>query len=225
MAFIINNATFGDNGLQLGAEQFVRFLPFGPVWNKIRIVLLYSFSSAPADNDPGCYLGVCKNGLALYDSNCIDAVYIGLGVNRAWGVGVSNPYPYVYQNLGSSGYNGTFQRVNGTSTMLGTSTYGTFYASHTLAFRSILVMDITKPTTATQITTTSTGRNDITPQTRATAIAAAENEAAPGTTTTQQYSASYNLIRTDRDWNCVFIAGTRCVPSINIYSVTISRFL
>jgi len=220
MAFICEFIP-GDKSIQLGAEQIVRALPFGPVWNKIRIGVQYHWNCAVlpyALTLPGFYVGACTNGLAYYNDNCLSAIFISNSIaNSATYTAGAAPYIGTNSSYGLSGY----QKAGTTiTTLLSSTSYSSHRASCSPAFRTAGFYDIAK--TATGATIQGWAQTNSTDQTAALFRAALENESSPASMTGSAAVGSNLTVTTD--WNSIFIAWTRCEHTLNICGLSIARF-
>lgn len=223
MAFI-TDIFAGDKALQIGAEQIVRALPFGPYWTKIRIVVTFNQTSMvlPAAGIRHLAAGVCTGSLAYHDSGCIDAIYGHCASNNPWYY-AGGAIPYCYQNNGSPGYNAVYQKIGTTENVLSTVVPMNPQFSLTNSARSLVAWDFTKASAST-VTGRIWGTNPISDATRSSIMTALENEGAPTSYALWNTASTGTLVRTAMDWNAMFVAYPRCVPAVNIYSISVSRF-
>lgn len=220
MAFIAEFLP-GDKCLQLGQEQAIRALPFGPNWTKIRISVMLSINGmSNLDAAKGLYIGVCTGAKAIYDNDCIDAIYAS-----CFGFSSGSTYNTAGYLTGNSGNSvGPVQKV-GTTTQTFSSQL--VFSSQRVAappslFRTLNMFDFTKNLDGT-MTYYGYYYTTLTDTLRSAYTLAIENTATPTGMTAANQSYACPL-RTVKDWNATFISWPLGLPTVNVYAWSITRF-
>ena len=212
----------GEKAIQLGQEQVIRALPFGPNWTRLRISVLFSINGTSGfAAGRTLYAGVCTGAKAVYDTDCIDALYSGcFGDSTASSYNASG-----YITTGGSGYStGPFQKVGDTSQMF-TNTL-VFSAMKVAAppslYRTLNMWDFIKNTDGT-MSYYGYYFSTLTDTARAAYTLAVEATTTPTGMASANQSAACPL-RTVKDWNAAFFSWNLSVPTVNVYAFTVTRF-
>ena len=114
MAYIVQSL-IGNQGVQLGSEEFLRPMSFGSNWRRIRILCRAQVNTANVmAHDTGLRLGICQGvagGVYTNTSNYIGGEINAEAGSYPWAMHASNNY----QSEGGGGYCSgyTVQKLNG----------------------------------------------------------------------------------------------------------------
>lgn len=220
MAYLVE-VYANDKGIQIGAEEIIRALPFGPYWTKVRVgVLGACYASSSLLWTVALQAGVCTGAKAALEPDCIDAVYAGnLGYSGSYPPVLSGTHLYTSQTLATQ----VWQKVGPTAYYTsGASVSGTRFSATPNAYRSVFTVDITKSTTTNQIVLTTGCQTTTTDISRNQFLINMDTEASPPNTTLS--ATTVTLVRTARDWNAAFVFWPLSAPAAVIYSMAVTRF-
>lgn len=226
MAFILEQF-IADHSIQIGVEDVVRQMPFGNMWQKIRVGVRCAVSS--------CFAGVPGVGMRLGFStgtatknNPTDVVWVENWVGNNPGFGTSGANAYVDTN--SNAYSALAIQKVGTAAQVTIGNWTATYCalSCTPGLHSMMFFDIDRGTVGAasityrvwHMTTTQV----LTDATRNAYLLALENEAAP-TNLNSGSAYTQNLpLRFTKDWTHAFVGWTASSPTLNVYDFSVIRF-
>lgn len=233
MAYITEQFV-GDRSVQLGCEDFVRPMPWGTNWTKIRIgIRLATNGYATIGGWSGCApfprIGVCTGSQATWAGTSTDCmVWTALTWNGTGNYSGSAPNNYYFFTGGSTNV-AMFQKVGSAFNYLASYwSASVCWSANPTALRSCWFLDIYKPSNAfNNITATVYLPNStqvLVDCTRSNYLAMLENETAPANLTGTGGANYGTMSRTNKDWDSVFVAGMRAVPTTEFFDISLVRF-